>query len=146
MPLNSAALRVELQNDPDALGYPTFAPTWTDAQVGAAMALLNTPLPAYNKRGTQVSRSDLLGELHVDDLVAMSPQKQAYLQELLKDSIIKNTVQVRDSLTGVGGVGNAQGSLTRISTLVGTVDASRAEDLWGAGVRVQSQHIYEAIQ
>jgi len=139
-------LRAELQNDPDVLGYPAFAPTWTDAQIGAAMSLLNTPVAAYQKRPAQINRADFLGAMHVDDLVAMSSQKQAYLQELLKDPIIQNTASVRDSLTGVGGIGSGQGSLARVTALIDTVDASRAEELWGTGAKVQSQHIAEAIQ
>lgn len=139
-------LRAELQNDPDILGYPVFGPGWTDAQIGTAMSLLNTAVPAYQKRGTQISRADFLGAMHVDDLVSMSAAKQAFLQELLKDPVIQNTASVRDSITGAGGIGDAQNSLTRVTSLIATVDASRAENLWGTGAKVESQHIGEAIQ
>ena len=147
MSVNIGALRAELQNDPDNLGYPQFAPTWTDNQVGLAMSLLNTRVPAYRTRGSQIARQDFLGAIDIRDLKATTSAGRQYLTLLTSDATIMNTNQMRGSLQdSQDGLSNSFGSRSRIAALFAQVNASRGENLFGRGVRVQSQHIYKAIQ
>lgn len=143
-PYSNAALATELNTDPKGIGYPAVF-----ANSDSLANLINTrpePIAAANQEQiyrAQVLSSDLLAGIVLGEFTALTVATREYCLLLFAPQYVRTgDANVRASLGAIF----AAGTTSRTNLLAAAQkDASRAEALWGDGVRVTGTMVAEAL-
>lgn len=130
------ALADELTSNPLGLGY-----TGDDA---ADAGLLNDPgASGETVRRSAIPMGEIYGQIDWDgEYLAMTPEKREAFQVITSTEYLDVTSQhIRDAFVAIFGAGST--TLGGLQSILDR-DASRAEILFGVGVRVSPSHVADA--
>jgi len=142
------ALKNEIVNDPNAVGYKNPDTTWEGD--GVIADLINDPAKGANVFRKNVPMDDVFAEIDwVVDWLGLSGQRNAVLDKQQAFRLITstavldaNSVRIRDAFAEIF-ANTSGGTLARLNTLTQKA-GSRAEVLWGDGARVSLLQVGKA--
>lgn len=143
MPVDLTALRTEIENDPNGLGYAPLMARGSDADVAV---LLNQKRPGaqYAVFKPDAQLKDIIEAVVAADYVALTAVQVARLQLLFTggyaDCSRTNTRQILNDLFSGASASTRTGVLATISR-----EGSRAERLFGVGTQIQHLQIAAAF-
>lgn len=136
------ALRAELDNDPETLGYATLL-AQSNGPEAAAAKLNEQGASGETLFKTYVSLEDVLAAIVLSEYNLLSAnQKQAVDQFVRGTKIKSGDSNMRTTLGTLFGAGTT--TRTNLTNLASR-SASRVEALWGEGVVVTATHVADAL-
>lgn len=135
------ALRTEIDTDPKALGYATLkAQSNGPEAVAAKLNELGASAETLFKQYVQIE--DFLAEVVLTEFTALSTAGKTAVDQFFRGTRIKTgSANMRTTLGALFPTGATRTALLALAQR----SASRAEALWGEGVRVTDQHVAEAL-
>jgi len=142
------ALKAEIDNDPQTIGYKNPDTTWKSD--GVIADLINDPANGASIFRKNVPMDDVFAEIDwVVDWLNLTGQrnvvidKQQAFQLITSTAVLDaNSVRIRDAFTEIF-VGTAGGTLARLNVLTQKA-GNWAEVLWGDGARVSLGQVARA--
>jgi hypothetical protein len=149
MSIDYAALKTELQTDPNSYGYAQYI---TSGQDSVLADMLNLARAAIQLPRPNVPPSELLEAISVDDFIASANQTilhGSWLESLLQFQSIRilkeNGSDTRVMTNIMKILKNGTASETRVRTLA-VRNGSRAEQLFGPGVSITHMDVAQALR
>lgn len=143
MPVDLAALRTEVETDPNGLGYAPLLARGSDADI-TELLNLKRPQAAYAVFKTDVNLKDVIEAITPADYVALTAVQVSRLQLLFyggtADCTRPNTRQILNDLFGGASAATRQAILAAVSR-----EGSRAEKLFGAGTVIHHLQVAAAF-
>lgn len=141
MPIDHAALKSEIQNDPVVIGYAPLVAAGNDAGIAD---LLNQV-----RVGTSITRSyvpieDVLAAIVASEFDALLATDKAKVDQFVRGPRIKtSSANMRTTMAGLFGAATT----TRANLIaLATRNGSRAEQLWGEGTSVTHSDVARALR
>lgn len=140
-----AALQTELTGDPKQLGYaPLRSPS--PNYLALAAKLNGTYATVGTVWRTDLSAAEMLACLVESEVGAMTVLQWTRVMVLLSPGIVDASQQrIRDMFAGIFAGAPFATSRANLIAAAAKASPSRAEELWGYGVRVSEQNIAEAL-
>lgn len=136
-----STLASEITGDPDGLGY---ADPLASSDFNALRDLLNERRAAYTVRRTSIPMSEVYAQVDwVGEWTGLSGvQREGFRQMTSTPNLDASSEQIVSAFEAIFGTGS-----TTWANLAGIVDrqASRAEDLFGAGANITTANIQDAL-
>jgi hypothetical protein len=142
--IDYAALKTELQTDPDSVGY---AAPLAAGQMNALADLLNA-IPSsgasapYTVNDPLVDSGDARGVIPDSELTGATAAEQQVLEFYFGGEQVSNTSEVRTFVQGVSSF--SAGTKSALNALTQR-EGSRAEELYGAGTTISKGDIHKAL-
>lgn len=126
-------LQSEITNDPAAIGYAGATSDQAKAD------LLNANIPSSNVWRNDIKLAEVVNSIVAADFAAMTALQIQKLQLVLQQGVIDATVaNTRTIFTGIfTGMNNTVTAITALAQRSG----SRAEVLWGPGVKITATQV-----
>jgi hypothetical protein len=142
MPINYTALKSELQNDPQALGYATYISSGADENLAV---ILNTVRGTITLLRDSVPRRDVFDAFVPTEVAALSSvQLQALELVMLMDPVNFASANTRTFLANIFPIATAPTTHANLVALA-TRNGSRAEQLFGIGTVITNQDVRKAL-
>lgn len=142
MAMTLAALRAEIDTDPETLGYATLlaqsnGPEAVAAKLNELGASGETLFKSY------VPVEDMLAEIVYTDYTALTAAAKTALDQFFRGSKVKTgSTNMRTTLAALFPVSATRTALIALASR----SASRAEALWGEGTTVSAQSVAMAME
>jgi hypothetical protein len=141
VPVTIAALRTEIDTDPKALGYATLK-LQTNGPEAVAAKLNEVGASAETLFKSYVPLEDMLAEIVFSEYSGWSAAQKTNIDQFLRGLRIRTgSANMRTTLGALIPTGASRTAMVALASR----SATRAEILFGEGVRVTDQQVAEAL-